>query len=71
MCIYRPRAGALVEFQAVVALRETDAAAANNAALARLYLCDLRGAVVGMEAALKSRPHAHLQEAVIANLCAS
>ena len=54
----------------MVALRDTDVAAANNAALARLYLCDLPGAVMGMEAALKSRPHAHLQEAVIANLCA-
>ena len=62
-------AGAAAEFQAVLEARPTDAAAANNLAVCRLYLCDLPGAVMGIEAAVKADPGSHLREVVLTNLC--
>ena len=62
-------AGAAAEFQAVLETRPADAAAANNLAVCRLYLCDLPGAVMGIEAAVKADPGSHLREVVLTNLC--
>jgi len=63
-------AGAAAEFQAVLEARPTDAAAANNLAVCRLHACDLPGAVMGIEAAVKADPGSHLREVVLTNLCA-
>ena len=65
------RAGAAAEFQAVLEACPTDAAAANNLAVCRLHACDLPGAVMGIEAAVKADPGSHLREVVLTNLCAS
>eukprot|EP00953_Heterococcus_sp_UTEX-ZZ885_P030511 16124-Heterococcus_DN1.PRE.2 len=45
------------------------AAAVNNAAIAALYLCDLRRALAALEGAVKCNPVANMRETAVFNLC--
>jgi hypothetical protein len=48
--------GASQEFEAVLEQQPDDSTAANNAALCRMYACDLVGAVQLLESCLKVGP---------------
>ena len=59
---------ALPEFEAVLALDPSHAAAANNAAVCQLYCCRLPDAIRTLEGFLRADPARNTQQAVVANL---
>ena len=56
------------EFEAVLALDPSHAAAANNAAVCQLYCCRLPDAIRTLEGFLRADPARNTQQAVVANL---
>lgn len=60
--------GAVKEYDAALSLDPDDSLAANNRAVARMYACNLVGAIQALETDLRTRAAAHLQETLLLNL---
>ena len=61
-------AGALEGFEAILKEHPGDAVACNNAAICKLYACNLKGALQQLEHSLAEHPETVLKETVLLNL---